>query len=322
MMKMAESIYRKNFVHRYDDAGYLHYFSAKDFPGLRDEHCGFYSGENRLSAHLYSREDSREEILVVFCHGIGGGHRSYLQEIHQLTLRGFPVFAYDNTGCFDSEGESIRCACQSLADLDSALKYLKREGIFRRYRKVSVVGHSWGGYAAGCIPLYHTDIDSVIDISGLYSVRQLLEDNVGGVKDPVRRIILRRLCAFEQQAAPIYYDASVLKAVDAGGARFLLTQSTDDPSVNFEHAVGRVQAETRNREAVFWIFHDRLHNPNYTPDAASYLAQTFGAFNAAVKAGKCGTLEEKQRFFADVDWVRMTRQDEAFWDRAAEFLLG
>ena len=120
MMKMAESIYRKNFVHRYDDAGYLHYFSAKDFPGLRDEHCGFYSGKNRLSAHLYSREDSREEILVVFCHGIGGGHRSYLQEIHQLTLRGFPVFAYDNTGCFDSEGESIRCACE-----EDVLEYLR-----------------------------------------------------------------------------------------------------------------------------------------------------------------------------------------------------
>ena len=100
----------------------------------------------------------------------------------------------------------------------------------------------------------------------------------------------------------------------------MLVQSTDDPSVNFDHAVGRVQAETTNPEAVFRIFHDRKHNPNYTAEAAAYLTETFGAFNAAVKAGKCRTLAEKQRFFAGTDWARMTRQDEAFWDEAADFL--
>ena len=319
-MKIAEKIYRKSFIHRYDDAGYLYYYSAADFPGLRDEPCWFLSGGNRLSAHFYRMDDCREDTLVVFCHGIGGGHRSYMQEIAQLCKRGFPVFAYDNTGCFDSEGESILCACRSLADLDSALKYLKREGIFNWYRSVCVVGHSWGGYAAGCIPLYHTDIAKVIDISGFCSVTHMLENNLGPAKDPVRRHILKQLCAFERKAAPIYFDASVLDAVNAGGARFLLVQSDDDPVVKYGSAVGLVKEQAANPDAVYRICHGRLHNPNYTPDAAAYLAETFGAFNKAVKAGKCKTLQEKRRFFADVDWGRMTRQDEAFWDVAAGFL--
>ena len=319
-MRLIERIYRKNFVHRYDDTGYLHYFTAADYPGLRDVPCAFFSGGNRLSAHLYRYDDCREDTLVVFCHGIGGGHRSYLQEIVQLCKRGFPVFAYDNTGCFDSQGESIRCACQSLADLDSALKFLKREGIFNRYRRVCVVGHSWGGYAAGCVPLYHTDVEKVIDISGFCSVTHMLEDSVGGAKDPVRRYLLKQLCAFERTAAPIYYDASVLKAVNAGGARFMLVQSDDDPVVKYEHAVGLVKERAVNPETVYLIYHGRMHNPNYTQDAAVYLAETFQAFNADVKAGRCRTLQDKQRFFSDVDWERMTRQDEAFWDAAAVFL--
>ena len=319
-MDLTEKAYRKSFIHRYDDVGYLHYYAAADFPGLRDEPCDFYSGNNRLHAHFYRYDGCREDILVVFCHGIGGGHRSYLQEIAQLCKRGFPVFAYDNTGCFDSEGESIQCACQSLADLDSALKYLKRERIFFSYRSVCAVGHSWGGYAAGCIPLYHTDVAKVIDISGFCSARQMLEDNIGNAKGPLRALIMKRLCAFERQAAPLYFDASVLKAVNAGGSRFMLVQSDDDPVVKYDHAVGFVKERAENPDAVYQIFHGRLHNPNYTTEAAAYLTETFAAFNAAVKAGKCRTLPEKRRFFADADWDRMTRQDEAFWDDAAEFL--
>ena len=38
---------------------------------------------------------------------------------------------------------------------------------------------------------------------GTDGFRQMLEDSIGGAKDPVRRAVLRRLCAFERKAAPL-----------------------------------------------------------------------------------------------------------------------
>ena len=156
-MGIVEAEYRKNFIRRYDGEAYLHYFSAADFPELLDEPFSFPSGDYRLSAHLYSCENAREGELLIFCHGIGGGHRSYMQEIVALCRRGYTVLAYDNTGCCDSEGPDIIGMSHSLADLDACVRYLKAEGIFQKYARVFVVGHSWGGFAAGNIGVTEVD---------------------------------------------------------------------------------------------------------------------------------------------------------------------
>ena len=43
-MGIIEAEYRKNFTRRYDGEAYLKYFSAADFPELRDEPFSFFSG--------------------------------------------------------------------------------------------------------------------------------------------------------------------------------------------------------------------------------------------------------------------------------------
>ena len=318
-MGVVSRAYRQQTVHRYDDTGYLKYARAEDFPGLRDERLAFASGPNRLAGHLYAYEGCGDE-LIVFCHGIGGGHRSYLREIALLCGRGYPVFAYDNTGCFDSEGKDIGCMTQSLADLDSAVKYLKQSGRFRQYARVFVIGHSWGGFAAGNIASYQDGIAGVAVISGFISVERLLEDNLGSVKEFIRPFSLWRLKAFERKAAPDYCGACTQDAVNGRKTRFLFAHSTDDPMVPYVRHTGYLKEHADNPDVQYLIYDDRKHNPNYTADAAAYLTGTFAAFNAAMKAGEVKTLEDKQRFFADADWDRMTRQDEDFWDKVCAFL--
>ena len=63
-----------------------------------------------------------------------------------------------------------------------------------------------------------------------------------------------------------------------------------------------------------------MHNPNYTADAVVYMSEVLGGFQAAQKAGKMKTLDEKKAYFKDTDWRRMTAQDEGFWDRVCAFL--
>ena len=319
-MGIVESSYRKSFIRRYDDVGYLRYYSAGDFPELRDRPFSFLSGGNRLSAHWYSYDAPDEKELLVFCHGIGGGHRSYMKEIDCLCRRGYLVLAYDNTGCFASEGADIGCMSQSLADLDHCLQYLKKEGLFQRFQRVFVAGHSWGGYAAGNIAVYHPDVCKAVAISGFISVERLLEDNLGGVAAPLRQTVLKRLCAFERQAAPEYFDACTLESLKGSGTRYLFAHSTDDPMVSFDRHTGYLRAQAQRPDLRFLVYEDRKHNPNYTADAAAYMNGLFDEFNLGVKEGRLKTPEEKRRYFEGTDWDRMTAQDDAFWDEVAAFL--
>ncbi len=318
-MGLILNAYRKQVVHRYDDEGYIKYYSAADFPGLQDAPFRFASGENRLSGHVYSRVPGSE--LVLFCHGIGGGHRSYMKEIDLLCRRGFTVIAWDNTGCFDSEGEAIRCMAQSLADLDAAIGFLKAQGTLDGFSHVYAVGHSWGGFAVGNIPLFRPEVEKAVVISGFVSVERLLAGFLGGAEKGAKKFAFKRLCAYEKKTQPHCFSACTADAAAVGQTKFLFVHSTDDPTVPFALNAGWLR-DTIGDKADFLVYDDKKHNPNYTSDAAAYLTDTFGRFNALQKAGKLKTIEEKRAFFADADWARMTAQDEDFWDRACAFLRG
>jgi len=312
--------YKKNTVHRYDDNGFIKYFSASDFPGLNAEPTSFKSGKNTLRGYFYSYEGCREDVLVIFCHGIGGGHRSYMTEIERLCKEGYKVFSYDNTGCFESDGEDIIGMSNSLSDLDAAVTYLKKEGIFQKYCAVYVMGHSWGGYAAGNIAAFHPDIKKAVVISGFISVKNLVTGTLGGAKDPVKKFILSRIMAFEKNANPGYWDRSIADAVKNGGTQFLFAHSTNDPSVSYEYNAKIIEDTAKGENVSFLINDNKLHNPNYTLDAVNYLTGVFGGFNKEKRAGNMKTFEQKKAYFAGTDWVRMTKQDEAFWGEVFKFL--
>ena len=317
-MGIVEAVYRKKLVHRYDDEGYIKYFSAADFPGLQAEPFRFTSVKNTLRGFWYRCGGERNE-LIVFCHGVGGGHRSYMTEIALLCGRGYTVLAYDNTGCFDSGGRDIGGFGQSLADLDAAVKALKADGAWEKFSRVFVMGHSWGGYAAANIPKYQSGFEKAVVISGFVSVERMLLTQTAGAKTAKDRFTFRRLCAFEKKACPAYFGANALDAVNEGKTKYLFAHSKDDPVVPYaEHT--RYIRENAKSDAEYLIVSGRMHNPNYTADAVVYMSEVLGGFQAAQKAGKMKTLDEKEAYFKDTDWRRMTAQDEGFWDRVCAFL--
>lgn len=319
-MGIITSIYKKSAVHRYDDNGYIKYFSAADFPGLNAEPFSFLSGKNTLRGYFYSYAGCREDVLIIFCHGIGGGHRSYMTEIDLLCRKGYRVLAYDNTGCFESDGKDIICMSESLADLDAAVTHLKNEGIFNNYKAVYVIGHSWGGFAAANIASFHPEIKKVVVIAGFISATALLLGWLGDEKKAVNKYILKKILAYEKSAAPKYWDAFTLNSVKNKGTKFLFAHSVDDTTVSYRLNTKRIQDEADADNVSFIICRGKLHNPNYTSDAVSYMARVFGDFNRANKAGKLKTPEKKKEFFKDTDWVRMTRQDEDFWKQVLTFI--
>ena len=316
-MGIVYSLYKKLVCHRYDDPGYLRYFTAEDFPGLMALRATFLSSGTLLRGNYYFYPEHGDS-LVVFCHGIGGGHLSYTREIERLCRMGFTVLAYDNTGCFASGGKDIGGLSASLRDLDAVLTGLKDSGMGERYSHLFVFGHSWGGYAAANIPLFHPEVEKCVAVSGFLSVETFLRAVAEEKRLPFGEAIIKKLLAGEKRVSPRHWDAHAANAVEKTGTKFFFIHDVNDPTVPFAPNTGALQK--RFPGLYCRVTTDRFHNPNYTPEAAALLNTTFGRFAAETRKGKLRTLKARQAFFADADWRAMTEQDENFWTEVENFL--
>ena len=308
--KKILNIYRTQFFSRCDDTGLAHYFSAADFPGLRQQALPFPSSlGHTLQGWLYSYEEIIPGRLVVFDHGLGGGHKSYMKEIEKLCRHGYLVFAYDHTGCMASGGENTRGLAQSLVDLKDCIQALRSTpGIGDL--DISVVGHSWGAYAAMNIPAFYPEISHIVAMSGYISVeamaRQFFTGILGGYRKPVLRL--------EQAENPdfVHYDA--VHTLSETGANVLLIYSANDKIVNREmhhDVLKKALAGKKNIRII--LEQNKGHNPNYTADAAACLGQFTGELARKLKDGTLKTDAQKQAFRNHWDWDRMTAQDENVW---------
>ena len=148
LLNQIEKIYNKQVLTRFKDYGTVYYFSEKDFPGMKKIPFAFRGNTGqKLQGYFYSYDKPIANKLIIFDHGMGGGHRSYFREIETLAKKGYLVFSYDHTGCMESEGENTRGFAQSLNDLDCCVKALKKVDFLKGF-DISVIGHSWGGFSS------------------------------------------------------------------------------------------------------------------------------------------------------------------------------
>ena len=307
--------YHKQSIHRYDDLGYIKYFNVSDFPNLLKKEITFTSCGNLLHGYFYNYPNPTKENLVIFCHGLGGGHLSYMKEIELICKQGYTVFSYDVTGCFSSSGKDIRCLSQSLVDLDNAIKYLKDNNVYNTYKGIFVIGHSWGGYASCNIGKFHNDIKKIVDMSGFVSVNTIINDSIP--KSFIKKMIVKKIMSFEKKQAPRYFDANITNDGLNPNIDYLFVQSTDDFVVPFKSNIGLVKNKYPNSS--FIIFDNKGHQPSYTVEGSRYLNEVFNNYNKLLKEKKIKTLDEKKEYFSHVDWDKATEQDTHFWNQVFEF---
>ncbi len=314
--KKIESIYRARMFVRYDDSGRVKYFAPEEFEGLRAEPYRFMTKQgDTLAGWFYTYPEAEERYrrerggrLVVFAHGLGGGHRSYMKEIELLARHGYRVFSYDNTGCMASEGEGSRGLASSLSDLDDCLCALKADASVDT-SDLSVVGHSWGGYAAMNITAFHADIKRVVGFAGFVSVGAMIAQSFPGVLALWRKQIME----LERATSPRYADVTAIDTLSETNARVLLFHSLDDKTVFYRLHFRPLREALGERENITLVTVDeRGHNPNYTPDAVAYKQTLYAAMKDLPKTM---TEDECEAFRTSFDWDRMTAQDETVWDR-------
>ena len=306
--KQIVGTFRNNFLRRCDDTGTAFYFSAADFPDLQAEPFCFPSSKGHaLKGYFYHYADPISGRIVVFDHGFGGGHRSYMKEIELLCRHGYLVFAYDHTGCMESGGENIGGFSQSLFDLNDCLNALKATDRCKDL-DFSVMGHSWGGFSTLNICALHPDISHIVVLSGFVAVEVLVNSFFGGPLKGYRKAIL------DLDPTPEYFRFHAVESLANTDAQVLLVYSENDKLVTKKAHFDVLKAGLAHKENIrFLLEKNKGHNPNYTEDAVSYLAEYSAAVGRKLKKKELETEESKQLFLATWNWERMTDQDIMVW---------
>lgn len=315
--KQIIGVFKNKMYTRCDDEGVAYYFSAKDFPGLEKVAYPFKSSlGHTLQGYFYSYDNPKEGRLVVFDHGFGAGHESYMKEIEKLCSRGYRVFAYDHTGCMESGGEGCRGMAQSLHDLDDCIKALRSDENTKDL-DISVMGHSWGGFSTLNITALHKDISHIVVLSGFVSVEKIIETNFPGLLKGYRKAVM----ALERETNPDYVDFNATKTLSEYEGKTLLIYSDNDKLVNKSVHFNALCAALDKKDNVKTVLEvNKGHNPNYTENAVKLLGEYIADLAKLRKKGKAGTDEEKSEFCKRYDWNAMTEQDERVWQDIFELL--
>lgn len=310
--------YKKALFSRCDDTGCIYYFSPSDFFGLKAEPIELTAAAGHtLKGYLYSYDGVRfDDRIIIFEHGMGGGHRAYMMEIERLARHGYLVLGYDHTGCMESGGASTNGFAQSLSDLDLVVRQIKESPVLGG-RKISVMGHSWGAFSAMNICAIHPEIDHVVALSGFISVEAMVKQNLGGLLSSARKAVLR----LEKDASPDYFGYNAIKSLEGSRVKALLIYSDNDKTVKPKlHYAPLKKALEGKSNIQFMLEHNKGHNPNYTTEAVKYLGEFFKTLNKMKKKGSLGSAQSRSFLMSAYDWNKMCEQDELVWEKILGFL--
>ena len=304
--------YLKTYIKRYDDEHYIHYFKAQDFINLHEEKKSFTSSKgNLIMTFLYYYPNFSNDKLVIFVHGIGGGHLSYLREIEYLCKKGFLVLSFDLTGCFESGGISNLSLTQAICDLDDVLNYVKLLDAFKN-KEIICIGHSLGGFAVNNIYSLHKEISKIVSISGITTIENLTKDYLKKEQDDILK--------YERDVNLKYALLDPINSYNDKKLKALIIHSYDDNIISFENHAEYLYKNINNENVEFYFVNNKLHNPNYTLEAVKYMKDSFSKYFSLLNEGKLTSLKEKRDYFNTLDFAFMTRQDEEVMDKIVSFI--
>lgn len=315
--KQILNIYKGMAYTRCDDNGTAFYFTAGDFDGLKCESYSFESSMGHtLQGYFYSYEAPIPNRIVVFDHGFGGGHTSYMKEIEMLCRHGYLVFTYDHTGCMESGGKNPNGMAQSLCDLNDCIIALKSEDRLAGY-DISVMGHSWGGFSTLNIASLHPEISHIVVLSGFVNVEMLVNSYFGGILKAYRKAVMQ----LESSSNPIFVKYDAIEALKRSSVKALLIYSDNDMMCHKSVHYDALRTALEGKDNIHFLLEEgKGHNPNYTSDAVAHLGEYVAAKNKLTKQKRLESDAQKKAFLALFDWDRMTKQDEKVWKRIFEHL--
>lgn len=307
-MGFISKTYINKFVCRYDKEVGVPYHVFSDFKGLKQETYSFSNSKGiDIKYFFYYYDNYQDDKIVLFCHGLGPGHVSYLADINALAKRGYKVLTLDYTGCGESGGEYLGSVNNPTRDVLDLLSFLKID------KPIVLVGHSLGGFTALKVASLVKEINKAVVLAPLINVRQMI------FNASKSKFITHFIMKYERKVGKEVDEIDLPKYLGNTTDNILFIQSIDDPMIPYETSL-KIAEEANNPHIQTIRFENRKHNPNYTEAAVNYMNEVFGAYNRLAKYKKIQSDEERIEYFKNVSLEKLTEQDEDLFDRIREFI--
>ena len=324
---LSAAVYNMQFNNRYESYEPLKLY-LEDFDGLESTQYKFPSDKGQmLTGYMYSSGGDQRGI-VVMAHGFGGGgHNSYLNCIDCFAKNGYYVFAFDATGCDESEGEGLGGLPQGVSDLDRAISFVKQNEDFPDL-PIVLFGHSWGGYCADSVLKYHSDVKAVISCAGFNSSSDMFEFEGKQQAGEFIYLMMPFVNLHERINYGKYAENTAMDGFAATDASVMIVHSKDDdvlpPEVGYDVYYDKYKDDPRFD---FILLEDKGHNC-FCDD--TYVNEFNAGFDDWLDTLDYDYLaeENKERFIADkADYINKNldrkrwcnRLDTDMFERFIEF---
>lgn len=264
---MSDNFSRGDYSDQRFTADYYYEHYQAGYPRADVE---FKSGDNTLKGYIYGAENSKG--LLVFAHGIGEGHESYLKSLLWFVDNGWRVFAYDATGSGHSEGAGTRGLPQSALDLDAALTFAESDPRLNSL-PVFLMGHSWGGYAVTAVLNFDHKIAGAASIAGynkpIDMILEWTEDSLGGIRYLMYPFVQIYSAALFGQ----YSGMTAVDGINKSNIPVLIIHGTEDGTIGYDKSSIISERENiTNPNAQYLTIDGGGHNNIfYTAEALEYI---------------------------------------------------
>ena len=198
---------------------------------LPREQFSFRSGENNLQAYYYPSQNSKGLVIVV--HGFHAGADDYLPIIKTFVDNGYSVFSYDNTGTYGSDGDTMIGMCQTLVDLDNAIKYVKSTPNFYN-QPLFLWGHSLGGYAVNSVLALHPSIKACASVAALNSGYNIMSQKATQYAGPIANMGKPVFDAYQRILFGDYVNYDAVKGINSTTIPVVIAHGKTDTIISYD----------------------------------------------------------------------------------------
>ena len=294
----------------------MYCFSRVD-SGLERELRSFNSDGVRLQGYYYRAQSPKG--LTVVCHGIHAGADDYLPIIEYMVKSGYSVFSFDYKGTYDSDGDSTVGMCESLVDLDHALDYIESESEFDNL-PITLIGHSWGGYAAASVLSLHKRIVSCATIAAPNNGYTLIlekGDQYGGdlASKGIPEIFLN---VYQKILFGKYTKYDAVRGINSTKIPVLIAHGINDNVIDIRlQAIYAHKNEIRRDNVQYYCTTGVRggHNTVWHSEASAKYQESLESKIKSVKKSKTMSYEEKVAFFEGIDHRLYSEVNEELFEK-------
>ena len=273
----SQVLFNKFFNTRIESYAPL-WYDVSDFAGLqRTKHVFASDKGQKLTGYMYySDAVSSQKGVIILSHGYGGGgQRTYMDCTNYLCSHGYYVFAYDNTGNDESEGEGIIGFPQGIIDLHNAINYVKGLEKYKSY-PLMLFGHSWGGYSTTNVLYYHPEIKAVVALSGFNQSSLLIKSHGLRYAPSSVDVLMPYVSNYEQAKFGKLTESTAMRSFEKTKAKVFIAHSKDDNVVPYEAGFGvYFEKYSSDPRFTFESYNYRGHGAVYYSDEGREYTEIF-----------------------------------------------